>query len=53
VFGNRVARRIFGPKGGEIIVGWRKLLNQEFHNVYFLSNVITTISQREWNGQGV
>jgi hypothetical protein len=30
VFENRVLRRIFGPKGGEL----RKLHNEELHNLY-------------------
>jgi hypothetical protein len=33
-FGNRVLRRIFGPKRGEMIGAWIKLLNDEFHNLY-------------------
>jgi hypothetical protein len=32
VFENRVLRRIFGPKGDEVIGGWRKLHNGELHN---------------------
>jgi hypothetical protein len=34
VFENRVLRRIFGPKRDEIIGGWRKLYNEELHNLY-------------------
>jgi hypothetical protein len=34
VFGNRVLRRIFGPKGEETTGGWRKLYNEELHNLY-------------------
>jgi hypothetical protein len=29
-----VLRRIFGPKRGEETGGWRKLHNEELHNVY-------------------
>jgi hypothetical protein len=29
VFGNRLLRRIFGPKGNEMVGGWRKLHNDE------------------------
>jgi hypothetical protein len=32
VFENRVLRRIFGPKEGEIIGGWRKLHNEELNS---------------------
>jgi hypothetical protein len=31
---NRVLRRIFGPKRGAIIGGWRKLHNKELHNLH-------------------
>jgi hypothetical protein len=34
VFENRVLRRIFGPKRDEMIGGWRKLHNEELHNLY-------------------
>jgi hypothetical protein len=32
-FGNRVLRRIFGPKREEVAGGWKKLHNEEFHNL--------------------
>jgi hypothetical protein len=32
VFGNRVLRRIFGPKREEVVGGWRRLHNEEIHN---------------------
>jgi hypothetical protein len=35
VFENRVLRRILGPKRDEVIGGWRKLHNEELHNLYF------------------
>jgi hypothetical protein len=31
VFENRVLKRIFGPKRGEVTRGWRKLHNEELH----------------------
>jgi hypothetical protein len=34
MFGNKVLRRIFGLKGDEVTGGWRKLHNEEFHNLY-------------------
>jgi hypothetical protein len=34
VFKNRVLGRIFGPKRDEVIGGWRKLHNEELHNLY-------------------
>jgi len=39
LFGDRVLRRIFGPKMEEIRVGGRKMLNDEFHDLSFLSDV--------------
>jgi hypothetical protein len=32
VFENRVLRRIFGPKRGEVTGGWRKLHNEVLNN---------------------
>jgi hypothetical protein len=34
VFENRVWRRIFGSKREEIMGEWRKMHNEEFHNLY-------------------
>jgi hypothetical protein len=34
VFENRVLRRTFGPKRDEVTGGWRKLHNEELHNLY-------------------
>jgi hypothetical protein len=39
VFGNRVLRRIFRPKRDGIIGVWRKLRNEELHNLYSSRNV--------------
>jgi hypothetical protein len=30
---NRVLRRIFGPKSDEVMGEWRKLHNEELHNL--------------------
>jgi hypothetical protein len=38
---NRVLRRIFGPKREEVIGGWRKLHNEELHNLWSSPNIIT------------
>jgi hypothetical protein len=40
VFENRVLRGIFGAKRDEIAGGWRKLYNEELHNLKFSSNTI-------------
>jgi hypothetical protein len=50
VFENGVLRRIFGPKRDEVTGGWRKLHNEELHNLYFSPNVIRMIksSKMRW-----
>jgi hypothetical protein len=35
-----VLRRIFGPKRDEVTRGWRKLLDEELHNLYSSPNII-------------
>jgi hypothetical protein len=46
VHGARVLRRIFGLKRDEVIECWRKLNNEELHNLYFLPNIIRIIKSR-------
>jgi hypothetical protein len=43
VFGNRVLRRIFGPKRDEVTGGWRKLHNEELHSLYSSPSIIRMI----------
>jgi hypothetical protein len=33
VFENRVLRKIFGPKGDEVTVEWRRLHNEELYDL--------------------
>jgi hypothetical protein len=40
LFENRVLRRIFGSKRDEIIGSWKKLNNEELHNLNSSPNVI-------------
>jgi hypothetical protein len=40
VFKNRVLRKIFGPKRVEVIGSWRKLDNEELHNLYSPSIIV-------------
>jgi hypothetical protein len=47
LFENRVLRRIFGPKREEVAGGWRRLHNEELHNLYASPNVIRVIEQRK------
>jgi hypothetical protein len=46
VFENRVLRRIFGPKTDEVTGWWRKLHNEELHNLYSSPNIIRIIMSR-------
>jgi hypothetical protein len=41
VFENRVIRRISGPEKDEVTGGWRKLHNEELHNLYSSPNIIS------------
>jgi hypothetical protein len=52
VFENRVLRGIFGPKRDEVIGGWRKLHNEELHNLYCSPSIIRMIKSRRirWAG---
>jgi hypothetical protein len=52
VFENRVLRRIFGPKRDGVIGGWRKLHNEELHNLYCSPSIIRMIKSRRtrWAG---
>jgi hypothetical protein len=34
MFENKVVRRIFEPQRNEVTAGWRKLHNEELHNLY-------------------
>jgi hypothetical protein len=40
---NRVLRRIFVPKREEVAGGWRRLHNEELHNLYTSLNIIIVI----------
>jgi hypothetical protein len=53
VFENRVLRRIFGLKRDEVTGGWRKLHNEELHNLYSPPSIIRMInsSRMRWTGQ--
>jgi hypothetical protein len=46
VFENRVLRRMFGRERDEVIGGWRKLHNEELHNLYSSQNIISMIKSR-------
>jgi hypothetical protein len=46
VFENRGLRGIFGPKRDEVTGGWRKLQNEELHNLYSPPSVIKIFKSR-------
>jgi hypothetical protein len=46
VFQNRLLRRIFGPKRDGVMRGWRKLHNEELHNLYSSPSIIRIIKSR-------
>jgi hypothetical protein len=49
VFENRVLRRISGLKRDKVTGGWRKLHNEELHDLYSSQNISTIIkSRRMW-----
>jgi hypothetical protein len=52
VFENRVLRRIFGPKRDDVLGNWRKLHNEELHNVYSLPNIIRMIKSKRMRWAG-
>jgi hypothetical protein len=55
VFENRVLRRIFGPKRDEATGEWRKLHNEELHDLYFSSSMLIVMKARRmrWAGHVV
>jgi hypothetical protein len=46
VFENRVLRRIFGPKRDEVMGEWRKMQNEELHDLYSSPSIIRIIKSR-------
>jgi hypothetical protein len=52
VFQNRELRRIFGPKRDRVTGGWRKLHNEELHNLYSSPSIIRIIKSRRMRWAG-
>jgi hypothetical protein len=52
VFENKVLKRIFGPKRGEVTGGWRKLHKKELHGLYSSPSIVRAIKARRtrWAG---
>jgi hypothetical protein len=47
-----VLRRIFGPKRDEVTGEWRKLHNEELHDLYSLPSIIRIIKARRMGWAG-
>jgi hypothetical protein len=52
VFENRVLRRMFGPKRDEVTGEWRKLHNEELHNLYSSPDIIRQVKSRRMRWVG-
>jgi hypothetical protein len=52
MFGNRILRRIIGPKMDEVTGEWRKLHNEELHGLYSLPSIIRIIKSRRMRWAG-
>jgi hypothetical protein len=49
---SRLLRRIFGLKRDEVRGGWRKLHNEELHNLYISPSIIRVIKHRRMRWPG-
>jgi hypothetical protein len=49
---NRVLRRLFGPKRNEVTGEWRKLHNEELHDLYSSSSIIRIMKARRMRWEG-
>jgi hypothetical protein len=52
VFEKRVLRGIFGPKRDEVTGEWRKLHNEELHDLYSSPSIIRIIKSRRMRWAG-
>jgi hypothetical protein len=52
VFENRVLRKIYGPKRDEVTGEWRKLHNEELHNLYTSPDIIRQVKSRRMRWAG-
>jgi hypothetical protein len=51
-FEKRVLRRIFGPKRDEVTGEWKKLHNEEVHNLYSSPDIIRQITSNRMRWAG-
>jgi hypothetical protein len=52
VFENRVLRKVFGPKRDEVTGEWRKLHNEELHDLYTFTNILRVVKSRRMRWAG-
>jgi hypothetical protein len=52
LFENRVLKRIFGPTRDEVTGEWRKLHNEELHNLYSSPDIIRQVKSRRMRWAG-
>jgi hypothetical protein len=52
VFENRVLRRTFGPMRDEVTGGWRKLHEEELHDLYSSPRIIRILKSRRMRWAG-
>jgi hypothetical protein len=52
MYENRLLRWIFRPKKEELAGDWRRLHNEELHNLYASSNIVRVMKSRgmRWTG---
>jgi hypothetical protein len=50
VFENRMLRGIFGPKRDEVTGEWRKLHNEELHDLYSSPTLVRVMISMRWAG---
>ena len=52
MFENRVLRRIFGPKRGDVTGDWRKLHNEELNDLSCSPNIVQMIKSKRMRWAG-
>jgi hypothetical protein len=53
VFENRMLRRVFGSRRVEVTGGWRKLHNEELHNLHSSPSIVRMVKSRRMIWQGM
>jgi hypothetical protein len=53
MFGNSLLRRIFGQRSDDVTGGWRKLYNEELHDLYFSASIFKIIRSRRMRWAGL